>query len=640
MLKLTHPVLYVFFDEQSKDTLRLLCNEKFQNTQSIAYLNIKSKDDLDFDTLVNINRRFLEKEYSRPFERRIYFIVDSNKKLLVSLSDAVLFIKSFFENINITPIIDIFALTDEAKLPNLNIQQAITNTYDELKFLATSNLCNMVYIISNLNSKGVLINDYMQFYQAIVLCSILKDCSKTGYDELNFLQNCEAKNKDGYFYTVGMKKISKPIEILSSVILKQIIDENSIIYEKSKDSNIVAEMLESFLKTIDEIFKAAEQKYSLNVNSLAINIEMQNRLFNCNGDALDACFGESYVDLYYEINYEKECGVIASKIVYEHCKTLKEAVYGCIENENVGFFAVKRMLYKLKSEHLPELKERIKEEIFNAESMLQTWQNEQPVITKGLKKVNAFGNALFFPFELAQFYIALKNDYFKCKAKLSALFQYETVLLEFINNFKNICEKLSFNCDKLNGFIKLSLSEKPTLIAENFEQYYSNKACMYIANNFKSYFKQLYKDFYKLGFENIEALYKECNAYISKLIGSDSFNLDIYSEIYERIKSNISTEFKTEESIARLLIEEIKEDKIYFSKLTSAANFFDSVCLITGDGQLVEKLSEKNTLGHLNVFFDLFLNLNNFNEGEQLDVVYFIGKFSIEQMHYSNLYKL
>lgn len=659
-IRTNHPVLFVFSGNTSgaMKYIRSFFDEKIHDSTSIAYMvfgdseldtcdnvyNVKKDSEYkDVRNVLNdIQNKFMRKNYTDAVTRRVYFVYNLHEEQDINIHEAITVIKDFFRMMNNIPFVDVYGFVDETRCNDSEFCRLIADAYTELKWISDNKICNMAYILSNLNSVGT-VTDFSNQYQAIAQYSVLKDCrvpksdsifnSYNSYDERNFIDNCVSKNPQGCFYSIGTKKLDKPENILRFTILREILNENSTLYVTDADDlvkliNSIGSMQELFFENLDMIFEKFAETCAKNVRSLAVDLNAG--IPALQGAALDTFFGVysagvNYVDLYFEVNFEKEAEGLIKAEIKNICGDFSTLIKRCLDNKVFGFFSVKKILLDLKNKLFRETRVRLENEIEESARHIRGWLNDR---TKNYnnKFLGVLDRVSDLPFRLAVEYIYIKSQYMKNQEYLYAFGQWEKLFDKYSEEFNTISSNIVSAVNFLDACIKDGLDSEPAVISENFEDYYTTLTHDYIRNNFSDYFGRLYGSFYDFGHEDIEILFKQCDDYALEMMLNDDFSENIYSEIYKRISADKNTQFYSPEKITELISSEIINRKIYFSNISFSEKLYEITCFITEDTKLIEKF--KNT--NISVFFD--------NTDKSLNIIYLAGVFSLEQLYYAKKY--
>lgn len=664
-IKISNPMIYIFVGNDGKEVLEQIYN--FNQTKAlnaigiIDYINI-GKEFCDFinnnlilaeceesnfierysDIYDNFDKseelskmiaytelKFLHHIYSNPIRRRIHFIVQASSEYSSLIDKITSIVNEFLLSRNLAPIIDIFVLIDD-KPNNTNEQKASTYLLlQKLKAIKENELynVNMIYLVSNLNNLRT-ISKQEDIYTSIAKTAIIKDYDYTHqpydfcYDEGKIIDNAKKvpDEKRGVFYSLGLKTIQRPNNLLKFIILSTLIDENLKINEDILDS-LSSEVLKKFLNILNSVSRDSIKNQNFmdvnNISSIMINTEASYNECDTNLDVIRNFFGDS-LEKYFKYNSESNLSFNKNKA----SNYIKETFNNYILDSNVGYFAAVKILKKVKNQ-LKDIKDDLLKLDYENQIKIESWKN-----SAFLYKKNFLRNKYQLAFDIASEYINYLYKIFSPQITLYIFEDFEKELNKLIEISEALNRELKISKKQLIDLSNTKfLEQKNKLVKINFIEYYQQLTKNYIKNNYEVYFENVYSQIFKLAKEDINSFYEICVKYIDDFILKDSnFNLNVYDEILKRLLADSSGEYN-EWRVNDLFNKEIIDNKFYFVKLINENNFYSDICVLTDNNSVIEKISNTN------------INYIVYNEKARLEVIYFIGTFDINSLAYGNSYE-
>lgn len=663
-VNISNPIIYIFVGSEGKEILEQIYNFNNKNQLNsigiIEYINIGKefcefinnnnliladceKTDFiqryssiqnDFNKseeltkmIAYIELKFLQHSYINPIKRRIHFIVQAESEYSSLIDRIIDIVNNFFISRNLAPIIDIFVLINDSP-DNTDKQKAYTYLLlEKLKRIKEDELLNMIYLISNLNNLRML-SKTEDIYKSIAKTVIIKDYDYTNqpydfcYNEGKIIDNAKkvSDEKRGIFYSLGLKTIKRPNDILKFVILSTLINENLKVDENKLDvlSSEILKGISTILNFVSEnpINNRNFMDMS-NINSIMIDTNVSYNECNTNLDVIRNFFGDS-IEKYFKYNSENNLSFEENKVL----EYIDEIFNNYILDSNIGYFAAVKILEKVRNQ-LKDIKDNLLKLNHENQIKIETWQNS-PFLYKKIFLENKYHSA----FNIANEYINYLYKSFSPKITLCVFENFECELNRLIETSYILNKELESSKKQLLDLAQSKLLEqKDELIKINFINYYQQLTKDYVKNNYESYFKSVYSQIFKLGIEDINSFYELCVNYIDEFILKDNdFNLNVYDEILKRLLADSSGEYN-QLKVNDLFNKEIIDDKFYFIKLINENNFYSDIYVLTDNNSVIEKISNTN------------INYIVYNEKDKLEILYFIGTFDINSLAYGNSYE-
>lgn len=665
-INISNPILYIFVGDDGREVLKQIYNfnqaKQLNITGIIEYINIgkefcdfidnnnliladceetdfiKRYSDIydDFDKSEEISKmiayielKFLQHTYSNPIRRRVHFIVEASSEYSTLIDKIITIIDKFLLSRNLAPIIDIFVLIND-KPDNTDIQKASTYLLlEKLKNIKENELynVNMIYLTSNLNNLRTL-SKKEDIYTSIARTAIIKDFDYMhqpydfSYDEGKIIDNAKKvpDEKRGVFYSLGLKTIQRPKDILKFILLATLIDENNKVDEDTLD-RLAAEILKNLSEMLESISKTPIKNQNFmdinNVMSIMVNTNTSYNDCDTNLDIIRNFFDDS-IDKYFKYNCENNLS-FNKNIALNY---INQTFNNYILDTNIGYFAAVKVLKKVQTQ-LKDIKENLIKLNYENQIKLDAWNNKS-----FLYKRKILENKYQPAFNIAIEYMNYLYKIFAPQITLKTFESFEKELDNLIKNTEVLNRELEASKKQL---IDLShtrfLEEKNELIKINFVNYYKQLTKDYIKNNYDIYFERIYSKIFEVGKNDIDNFYKLCVEFIDEFILEDSnFNLNVYNEILKRLMADVSGEY-TEIKVNDLFNKEIIDNKFYFVKLINENNFYSDICVLTDNNSVIEKISNAN------------INYIVYNEKDKLEIIYFIGTFEINSLAYGSSYR-
>lgn len=596
--------------------------ENFMKRRKIIYEDFKKCDDI-LKMVSYIELKFLERSYIMPIRRRVHFIVEASNEYSCILAKVIDVIEKFMLSRNLAPVIDIFAIIDD-KPDNPDTKNAATYTLlQELKEI--ENNINMIYLLSNLNSSRTISNQN-EIYTSIARTSLIKDFDYNeqpydySYNERKIIENAKniSQEKKGIFYSLGLKTIERPKDVLQFIALNIVIDRNDFTNKDIIDECTI-NMIDGFLKILNNITKNTfiDDSFMQLQHINGIMIENNYDIYETNIEMITNCFHKN-LDKYFEYNLENNLSFDKYKVD----EYINQCFENYISNPNIGYFSAVDILKKANSK-LYEIKDNLLKSVYEIQIKFDNWKDKQ------------FNYKKKFFDDKNQPIFDIASEYINCLYKLFI----PNMALEAYENFKTKVEKLIYNADLLEIELKSSQKklidmaearltvENYSLIKIRFIDYYKSIIKKNIEKNYNDYFENIYSKILDLTKEDINIFYTECFKYINKFIlHSSEFNLTVYDEISNRLLDDNKGEYN-EHSVNDLFNKEITDDKFYFIKLINEKNFYSNICVLTDNNSIINKISNSD------------INYIVYDGEAKLEILYFIGTFSEESLAYDSIYK-
>lgn len=668
-ITLSNPILYIFIGNDGTDALKDIYEfnqyKQLNDTEMVEYINIgtqistytnnnnvlistfdegniikkrkkiydsfeKSSEILKIVSYIEL--KFLKHSYSIPIRRRIHFIVNAGNEYSCVIKKVICDINKFFISRNLLPIMDIFTLIND-KPDNKECEKISTySLLQELKEIGINQEynINMIYVLSNLNSLRTLSNQ-KDIYTSIARTAIVKEFDYNqqlydfSYNEGRIIDNVKniSKEKRGVFYSLGLKTIEKPIDILQFIALNTVIGRNDCVREDDIN-DFVSHTINDIYKIITDIYKRPLNNSDFmdnnNISSIMFNIKHIYDNAETNIDFIDNCFGK-LLDKYFEYNSYDNLAFDENRI----SNYIVECFNKCILDLNIGYFVAVDILKNVQIK-CEEIKESIEKTKYENEVKFENWKRNQPVIKK--KSFDIFGTKYQFIFDIAREYIMYVYKIFSSSITLIAFENFENKMQELISITTILNKELQDSQKELILMAENKISiNKDELIKNNFITYYSNHIKKFIEKNYEDYFNSVYSKIFYLTRQDVNLFYSECLKYIDGFIlEAPEFNLTVYDEILSRLIDDGKGEYN-EQVVNDLFNKEITDNKFYFIKLINENNFYSNICVLTDNSNIINKISGSD------------INYIIYNGDSKLEILYFIGIFNDESLAYNNIYK-
>lgn len=592
-------------------------------------------------------------EFQYKGQIRVNLLIKAQDLAAAALDIVIERVKSIWEEFFPEDImIDVYCLLDERQTMEYADERkafSYKTVFALSELAARDNLLNMVYLLSNINSKGVLKpNNAMELIAPIALMEMIKN-GKTNGDSHHKLLYQDARfksisvNKNNSFCSFGRLQFGKPDEIIELIIYKQLLQG---LYGNmlNIDRDDLRTRIDLSQNRLDSLFVKHFGSNSLGNDSAFYsivknpNFQVSSLIGMSNKEAINQLFGGN-LDLFFQLNYYKGYQDKAEEVIQDEILNLKNSLEQLYKQNSYSIYEVANLLGE---------DEVITNTLNKLLSQNTDNKNAQQMLFAKWKEANADASDLKTEikgikepaviYRLAGEYISLQNKALISEFNLDMIRGYKLSIGELREKYHKSILTLDEAKEELDRFIHMQLEEGLPLQTGNCVNYYSQIVSQLITGRYKMEYEILIDSINQaISFGELtqEKLYLFLHQFSDKYIVKEKVFEDTFT--VEMVKRLMNFEYEgklmaSQEDIYHAAYQTITDQLQYNIKIveTNVENnqLNKEICFIVDTynefiDYVIEKLNQYQNHYKINIFHE--------KDGSSMDILYLEGGFGPNQ---------